>query len=355
MRIAIVHDDVGPRDAPDALDVLDQARAVQDAVTALGHKAEHFPCTLDLAGVMDRLTAWKTDLVFNLVESLGGKGRLIHLPAFCLDAMDIPFTGAGAEAMYLTSHKVMAKKWMAAAGIPTPAWVGPYPQAVGRVTMSGKTSDTWIIKSVWEHASIGLDEESLVEGATPEMVFSLLAARASQLGGSCFAERFIDGREFNLTLLAGPGEVQVMPPAEIVFEGYGTDMPRIVDYAAKWEKDSFAYQHTVRRFDFPPEDQPLLAALAVLAGRCWEAFGLGGYARVDFRVDADDRPWVLEVNANPSLSRDAGYAAALARAGLPFTEAVRRIIEDVQGVSLELNRDCVSEKESHARLFDSGG
>jgi D-alanine-D-alanine ligase len=332
MRVAIVHDDVGPGDTPDALDVLDQARAVQDAVAALGHTAECFPCTLDLAGVMDRLTAWKADLVFNLVESLEGKGRLIHLPPFCLDAMGIPYTGASAEAMLFTSNKVMAKKWMAAAGIPTPAWVGPYPETVRQVAMSGKRPDTWIIKSVWEHASIGLDEKSLVEGATPERAFSLLAARASQLGGSCFAERFIDGREFNLTLLAGPKEVQVMPPAEIVFEDYGADMPRIVDYAAKWEKNSFAYQHTVRRFNFPPSDQPLLAALAVLARRCWEVFGLGGYARVDFRVDADDRPWVLEVNANPCLSPDAGYTAALAQAGLPFTEAVRRIIEDVQGV-----------------------
>ena len=332
MRVAIVHDDVGPRDAPDGLDVLDQARAVQDAVTALGHTAECFPCSLDLGGVMDRLAAWKADLVFNLVESLKGKGRLIHLVPSCLEAMGISYTGARAEAMLFTSHKVMAKKWMAAAGIPTPAWVGPYPETVGQATMSGKPSDTWIIKSVWEHASIGLDEKSLVEGATPEMAFSLLAARASQLGGSCFAERFIDGREFNLTLLAGPKEVRVMPPAEIVFEDYGADMPRIVDYAAKWEKNSFAYQHTVRRFDFPPGDQPLLAALAVLARRCWEAFGLGGYARVDFRVDADGRPWVLEVNANPCLSPDAGYAAALAQAGLPFTEAVRRIIGDVQGV-----------------------
>ncbi|MGB2907240.1 MAG: hypothetical protein WBB73_09060 [Candidatus Aminicenantaceae bacterium] len=332
MRVAIIHDDVGPRDTPDALDVLDQARAVQDAVTALGHTAECFPCTLDLGGVMDRLTAWKADLVFNLVESLKGKGSLIHLPPFCLEAMGIHYTGARAEAMLFTSHKVMAKKRMAAAGIPTPAWVGPYPETVGQATMSGKPSDTWIIKSVWEHASIGLDEKSLVEGVTPEMAFSLLASRASRLGGSCFAERFIDGREFNLTLLAGPKEVQVMPPAEIVFEDYGADMPRIVDYAAKWEKNSFAYQHTVRRFDFSPADQPLLDALVVLARRCWEAFGLGGYARVDFRVAADGRPWVLEVNANPCLSPDAGYAAALAQAGLPFTEAVRRIIGDVQGV-----------------------
>ncbi|MFZ0452088.1 MAG: hypothetical protein WAL98_22875 [Desulfatiglandaceae bacterium] len=334
MRVAIVHDGVGPRDGPDGLDVRDQARAVQDAVTALGHTAECFPCSLDLAGVMDRLTAWKVDLVFNLVESLEGKGRLIHLLPYCLEAMGVPYTGAGAEAMLITSNKVMAKKRMAVSGIPTPAWVGPYPEASLQTSGSCEPACTWIIKSVWEHASIGLDDQSLVRGATPEKAFSLLAGRAPQLGGSCFAERFIDGREFNLTLLAKEVGVQMMPPAEIVFEEYGVDKPRIVNYAAKWEKGTFEYEHTVRRFDFPPADQTLLDALALLAGRCWETFGLGGYARVDFRVDAEGRPWVLEVNANPCLARDAGYSAALAQAGVPFTEAVRRIIGDVQAVSL---------------------
>ena len=333
MRVAIVHDDVGPRDGPDDLDVLDQARAVQDGVTALGHTAECFPCTLDLAGVVDRVTSWKVDLIFNLVESLEGKGRLIHLLPFCLEAMGIPYTGAGAEAMLFTSSKIMAKKRMAAAGIPTPAWMGPYPTTGRQDSVTGGGPDTWIIKSVWEHASIGLDDKSLVTGATPEKAFAGLATRASQLGGSCFAERFIDGREFNLTLLAGSREVQVMPPAEIVFKGYRADMPRIVDYAAKWEKDSFAYQHTVRRFDFPLSDQRLLDALVVLAKRCWEAFDLSGYARVDFRVDADGQPWVLEVNANPCLSPDAGYSAALAEAGLSFTDAVVRIMADVRRVS----------------------
>ena len=334
MRVAIVHDDVDPRDGrPDGLDVLDQARAVEDGVTALGHTAECFPCDLDLAGIVGKLASWKADLIFNLVESLEGRGRLIHLLPFCLDAMGTPYTGASAEAMLFTSSKIMAKKRMAAAGIPTPAWIGPYPTTGRQDSVAVGPPDTWIIKSVWEHASIGLDDKSLMTDATPEKAFAALATRVSQLGGSCFAERFIDGREFNLTLLAGPREVQVMPPAEIVFDGYGADMPRIVDYAAKWERDSFAYQHTMRRFDFPLSDQNLLDALVVLARKCWETFDLSGYARVDFRVDADGQPWVLEVNANPCLSPDAGYSAALGEAGLSFTDAVARIMEDVRRVS----------------------
>ena len=54
--------------------------------------------------------------------------------------------------------------------------------------------------------------------------------------------------------------------------------------------------------------------------------GLAGYARIDFRVDTHDRPWLLEVNANPCLSSDAGYVAAADEAGLSQLELVRRIV-----------------------------
>ena len=86
--------------------------------------------------------------------------------------------------------------------------------------------------------------------------------------------------------------------------------------------------HTVRRFDFPAQDGALLAELRRVAAQCWNAFGLRGYARVDFRVDAENRPFVLEVNANPCLSPDAGFAAAAARAGLSYLQVVERILCD---------------------------
>ncbi len=334
MRVAIVHDAVSDTDAPDARDVMAQADAVADALETLGHVVCRIACTLDLSAAAAELRGRRTEMVFNLVESIEGHGRLIHLLPFCLDAMAVPYTGARAEAVMLTSGKVLAKEWMAGAGIPTPAWIGPWPGGTP-VVHGGAWDETdgWIIKSVWEHASIGLDGASIVRNAGADAVFPLLGPRAPLLGGACFAERFIAGREFNLSVLAGPRGPEVLPPAEIIFDGYTDAMPRIVDYRAKWDTDAFAYHHTPRRFDFEASDQPLLSSLKALALRCWHRFGLGGYARVDFRVDGDGRPWVLEINANPCLASDAGFAAALSRAGIAYACAVDRILSDAVGAT----------------------
>ena len=328
MKIAILHDTVAAADAPDAQDTMVQVEAVAQALKALGHKVAHLPCTLNLAALQATLRRGKIDGVFNLVESINGQGRLIHLPLFCLDAMGMPYSGARAESMLLTSNKILAKQGMAAAGISTPAWIGPWPGSVAAPESASSPRGTWIIKSVWEHASIGLGPHSLVEDATPEAVFPLLASRAGRLGGACFAERFVAGREFNLSLLAGPAGPDVLPPAEIIFEGFSDDMPRIVDYRAKWDTAAFAYHHTPRRFDFDAGDDDLLNRLKALAMECWDHFGLRGYARVDFRMDDAGRLWVLEVNANPCLAPDAGFAAALERAGVPYRAAIERIVVD---------------------------
>jgi len=328
MHVAIVHDTVTDADAPDARDVIAQADAVARALEMRGHSSCRISCSLNLLDVEAELRRRQVDLVFNLVESIGGQGRLIHLFPFCLDAMALPYTGARAEAMVLTSGKILAKAWMAAAAIPTPAWIGPWPGHDTSVHGSDAGEGTWIIKSVWEHASIGLDGQSIVKKSSPATVFPLLRSRAPLLGGACFAERFIAGREFNLSLLSGPRGPDVLPPAEIIFDGYTDTMPRIVDYRAKWDEAAFEYHHTPRQFDFDSSDQGLLGRLKALALQCWDRFGLHGYARVDFRVDPAGNPWVLEINANPCLSPDAGFAAALDRAGIAYADAIGRIVDD---------------------------
>jgi D-alanine-D-alanine ligase len=156
-----------------------------------------------------------------------------------------------------------------------------------------------------------------------------LKEQRAHLGGEGFAEVYIEGREFNLSLLAGPRGPEILPPAEVCFDTYPQEKLRIVDYRAKWEEGSFEYQHTPRRFDFPRTDDVLLQRLKTLAKACWKLFGLRGYARVDFRVGRAQTPWILEVNANPCLSPDAGFIAAATQAGLTLHQVIERIMQDI--------------------------
>jgi D-alanine-D-alanine ligase len=153
-----------------------------------------------------------------------------------------------------------------------------------------------------------------------------LDGRGRAFHGDCFAEQFVDGREFNLSMLTGETGPEVLPPAEIRFDSYPEGKMRVVGYKAKWVENSFEYHNTPRSFEFSPVDIPLLSRLEEIAEECWRIFELRGYARVDFRVDRTGAPWVLEVNSNPCLSSDGGFAAAAAKRGLSLTDVVERII-----------------------------
>lgn len=324
MQVLILHDDV-PADAPlDELDNLVQADAISAALTQLGHQTRKVPFTLDLKVVAKALNGPKPDLVFNLVETAGGTGRLTYLAPALLDGLGIPYTGAGTDAMFCTSSKVLSKKILVEHGIPTPAWFTPEML----LEQSGPLTGSFIIKSVWEDASIGIDDGSIMSPGTTAVLHEEMLRRLGQLGGEAFAEAYIDGREFNLSVMGRKGGLDVLPPAEIQFVDFAPGKPRIVNYLAKWDEQSHEYHNTPRCFDFPASDAALLERLMALTRQCWEAFGLAGYARVDFRVDADGNPWVLELNANPCLSPDAGFMAACARAGFGFVGAIERIVEE---------------------------
>jgi D-alanine-D-alanine ligase len=280
--------------------------------------------SMDVKRFVEEIQEADPHLVFNLVESVEGHGRLIHFPASILDLQEIPYTGAPAEALYLTSSKILAKKILSAAGIPSPSYLSPGDLKAKSIPLKGP----YIVKSVWEHASVGLEESSVLTARNSGQLLAEMEKRRHQLGGDCFAEQFIDGREFNLSLLASPEGPETLPPAEMRFVDYPPDKWKVVGYKAKWDDSSFESLHTQRSFNFPKSERRLLQNLMDIARRCWHLFGLRGYARVDFRVDEENQPWVLEINANPCLSPDAGFAAAASQAGLSYRQVVERIIRD---------------------------
>lgn len=330
MRVVILHDafeNAGGSLRPDEQDTLAQVEHVAAALRESRHEVETLPMSLDLEAAAVALARHSPDVVFNLVESVGGQGRLIHLAPALLESLRIPFTGAGSEAMFVSTSKTLSKRLFAQAGLETPR---AYTRAALEAIVTNTSADAfepdeYIVKSVWEHASLGLGPDSVIHADTAADLLGALDAREPSLAHEAFAEQFVDGREFNIALLEADEAPEVLPIAEMVFVDWPSGAPRIVGYDAKWAEDSFEYSNTVRRFDTA---EPALARELERAALCaWNALSMRGHARVDVRVDARNRVWVLEVNANPCLSPDAGFAAACARAGRSLGSAANILIQ----------------------------
>ena len=323
-KIGILHPYIPEKATEDEQDVLEQVEGISIALKTLGFDPVPVKFDLNLEAVGITLKMLNPAFVFNLVESVNGRGSLIHLAPSFLDYLGLSYTGSKTEAMFLTSNKVVSKSFLAPCGVNTPM----------AYTLSSLKHDIpvkgrFIIKSAWEHASIGLSQDSIISVEDASELISELKKARKRMNGECFCEEYIDGREFNVGLLSGENGVEVLPPAEILFVDYPPGKLKIVDYKAKWKPKSFEYLHTDRTFNFGPEDEQIIKSLKTTAIECWNLFGLKGYARVDFRVDGSGKPWVLEINANPCLSPDGGFAAASALVGLDYPMIVKRIIEDI--------------------------
>ncbi len=301
----------------DEADVLDQVNLVSEALIRLGYSPVAIPFSIKLKRAGKAIKVANPVVVFNLVESINNHGSLLYFSPAYLDTLGIPYTGSHTEAMFVTTNKVLAKKILSAAGLPTAPWYTPS-------AFKAESNKRYILKPIWEEGSLGLDEHSVFDGNN----LAAIAKIQDYSNETHYIEEYIDGREFNISILASEKGPIVMPPAEILFIDYPDSKPKVVGYTAKWLEDSFEYKNTQRTFDFPSSDIALLTELIDICKKTWKELDLRGYARVDFRVDKNNQPFILEVNANPCISPDSGFVAACTHLGIDTTEMIRRIVAD---------------------------
>jgi len=196
-----------------------------------------------------------------------------------------------------------------AAGLPTPP---------AQVMLTGdeplEVKFPLIVKPNSEDASLGIYPDSVVRDE--ESLRRQVRRCLTNYKQPVLVEAFIDGREFNVSVMEN-GAATPLPVSEIDFSAMPKDMPRILGYEAKWFEDDPLYKKT------PPVCPALLdegtrATLQGLAAAAFRTMGCRDYARVDFRMDAKGRPYILEVNPNPDISTNAGYARALKAAGIEY-------------------------------------
>lgn len=321
MKIVIAYNLPSDEKRTDDLDVLTQVEAVQKSLDNLGHTAIPLGVSLNLDLFQKQIIELNPDLVFNLVESINSVEMYLHFVPVILEKMNIPFTGPSAEALFTTTNKVFTKKMLKIFSINTPGWL-----TSESISPKINFNTPCIIKPIYEDASVGLDDGSIVYDSKDLLIeFN----ERTKKYGDCFVEEFIDGREFNISVLDTKNGVKVLPIAEIRFEGFPKGKAKIVGYDAKWNEKSYEYSHTVRHFDYSESDKILLDGLEKVTLNCWQKFNLKGYVRVDYRVDSNNNIYVLEINGNPGIAPDSGFFAAALEYGWNYDEMIEEIINSV--------------------------
>ena len=192
-----------------------------------------------------------------------------------------------------------------------------------RIAMQDGMSFPLIVKPANEDASVGIDDSSVVY-SLPDLRKRVRFIH-TEYDQPALAEEYIDGRELNVAIL-GNRPPLALPISEIDFSGLTDGMHKIVSYEAKWMHGTVAYEGTngVCPAILPAQ---LEARLKETAVRAYTLIGCRDYARVDFRLTKDGVPYVLEVNPNPDISDDAGFARSARAQGYSFAEIVGKIVE----------------------------
>lgn len=320
MKVAVVYN--RPRlEGNDAAlcsaDVLTQVEAVRESLVELGHEpvlvalsrqdAVRLPATLRGAGV---------ECAVNLCESLDEDNRLQGHVAVLYELAGVPYTGSDMLALSLTTDKYLAKRVMAAAGVPTPKFAL---YTGGGSLETEQLKFPVIAKPRFEDGSVGIEEDSV---AADRRGLEAVLKRLEPRYGDILVEEYVAGRELYAALLGHP-EAECLPVSEIDLAALAHRPYQVVGYRAKWVEESPEFSATPRLF---PAEDAATRTVREVARRCFRLFGLRDYARVDVRLDAALTPHVLEVNANPCLSPEGGYAAALERAGISFRQFVERLL-----------------------------
>ncbi|MFH1217766.1 MAG: hypothetical protein V1706_14825 [Pseudomonadota bacterium] len=321
MKIAIVYNRpaaTGTANWQSSQDVLQQVEAVERSLRELEIDCLAVPFDRDVDGFLTIIRQEKIEAIFNLCESVDDDPHLIGHPAALFELLGLPFTGSGSLALMLSTDKLLAKRQLAAAGFRTPDYHVYDGGDIGALLDFGLPA---IIKPRFEDASIGIDQDSIVF-KKKELKEKLPLFHRKY--GSLLLEQFIDGREFNISLFGYP-HPHILPLAEIDFSAFPRELQKIVGYRAKWDDQAFEY-HNTRRI-FPEKLPPLLERnLRKVASGAFKLFMLRDYGRIDLRMDDLGKIYVLEANANPCLTPDAGFIAAAGQCRMHFTDIVRDFV-----------------------------
>lgn len=302
--------------------VLEEREHVQGALQQAGYKATLFNMNGNIRRLFDFINQKEPDIIFNLCESVGNLSVHEMHVAGLYELAEIPYTGAPAFALGSCLNKARTKEILTYHDIKTARFqIFKNVSELNEETLGLKYP--LIVKPSREDASAGIDNASVVEE------FSALRKRVryvfNEYDQPALVEEYISGRELNVAIIGNKRPI-VLPISEIDFSKLPPDYPKIVTYNAKWMQGTEEFVGTagVCPAQISPDLEKKLKEIAL---RCYRIMGLRDYGRIDIRLDKNNTPYVLEVNPNPDLSDDAGFARSARAYGLSFADTIGKIVE----------------------------
>ncbi len=277
---------------------LKSGQAVYDALRRKGINAHAIDVNRN---IVEKLHTQGFTHVFNIMHGRGGEDGVIQA---LLELHQLPYTGSGVLGSALAMDKLKCKQLWTGIGLPTPAHMELNSEA-DCINAVEKLGLPLMIKPVLEGSSIGISKVTRAD----DMVKAWKAAR--ECVGTVIAEAFVTGEEYTAAIL----DNQVLPMIRLK-----TDHD-FYDYQAKYVSDDTQY---ICPCGLQPETETELGAMMLQA---FNAIGLQGWGRVDFMLDAQQQPWLIEVNTVPGMTDHSLVPMAARQAGIEFDDLVLKILQ----------------------------
>jgi D-alanine-D-alanine ligase len=279
-------------------------RDVWRTLRRLGHRVEVVGLTEDPRELDRALVRARPQVVFNLLEEFRGEGAFDFHPITYLESLGVAYTGCNPRGLIQSRNKFLTMTMARALGVPTPE------------TALGARARAYpaFIKFNREHASRGITRANVVR--TPAALSRAAARLRRAYPGELITQSFVRGLEVSVPVWGNARPVALAPwhlhmgPDRVATEKMKFD----AQYRRRWGIRAGVYA-----------DEGMADRLRADSRRVYRALDLSGYARLDYRV-ADGRHYLIDVNANPNLSRDEDFASSARAAGYDYAAALTQIM-----------------------------
>jgi len=321
--LALVHEHLVPPEDTTGIDVREAEWKMEyDVIETLreqGHTVHAVGVHDDLVPIRHTIGSFKPQIVFNLMEAFAGITTFDQNVVSYLELLRASYTGCNPRGLILARDKALSKKLLAYHRIPVPEFTvvrrGQKPKLARRLQFP------LIVKSLFFEASIGISQASVVENE--EQLVRRVQFIHESLGTAAIVEQFVDGRELYVGVL-GNDRLQVFPVWEMSFAKMAENRWKIATERVKWST-KYQERHGIMT-DLAELSPDTYARVQHLAKRVYRALDLNGYARIDIRLGADGREYVLEANPNPNLAYGEDFAESAEKAGVSYEKLLERIV-----------------------------